>query len=89
MNDNYERLMEDIPNKIVSVLVYSSTNNWSLVDKLEFVELLRLKGTSEILALAVWVKSCQSARRNQPCWLVKLAPFGSSEEFHRLCPPNI
>ena len=38
-------------------LVYSSTNNWSLVDKLEFVELLRLKGASEILALATRVKS--------------------------------
>ena len=42
-----------------------------VVYKWEFVELLRLVGASEILAVAR-VKSCLSARLNQPCRLVKL-----------------
>ena len=53
------------------ILVYRSVNNWAPDDKLEFVGMLRLKGASEILAVAR-VKSCRSARLNQPCRLVKL-----------------
>ena len=59
-----------------------------LVDKLELVEHLRLVGASEILAVAR-VKSCQSARLNQPCRLVQLPALRaakSSAGFARQIP---